>query len=159
MNIRPRKGIPRTTHGETREGRWTPEYMAWSGMINRCYVESSGPYSRYGGRGITVCDRWRFSLENFLADMGRKPSAHHSLDRRGNNGDYTPDNCHWTTQDFQNQNRRASSRSGRLEAHEPTQIRWLHTEGVSYKELALFFEISRGMVSMIVNRKTWANVP
>lgn len=73
------------------------EYAAWRGMRRRCLSSSSASYHRYGGRGITICDRWRDSFDNFIADMGMKPSPGHSLDRVNNDGNYEPGNCRWAT--------------------------------------------------------------
>lgn len=73
------------------------EYRAYRHMLNRCYNPNVKEYPRYGGRGITVCDRWLQSYENFLADMGMSPSPKHSLDRIKVNGNYTPNNCRWAT--------------------------------------------------------------
>ena len=89
-------------HGKSK----SPEYEAWSGMIRRCYSLNREDYPRYGGRGITVCERWRESFENFYADMGPKPTPHHSIDRIDNDGTYAPDNCRWATVARQNRNRR-----------------------------------------------------
>lgn len=96
-------------HGESNgagTGRTTPEYRAWQAMLNRCYNKNAAGYENYGGRGIRVCERWRGSFECFLADMGRKPSPKHTLDRRENYGDYEPDNCRWATRLEQNRNTR-----------------------------------------------------
>lgn len=85
-----------------------PEYDAWKAMIRRCYVETEKAYKNYGGRGITVCDSWRESFENFLEDMGERPSSDYSLDREDNDGHYTPSNCKWSTKIEQNNNRRTN---------------------------------------------------
>jgi hypothetical protein len=83
------------------------EYHSWRNMINRCCNEKSKDYPRYGGRGIKVCDRWRDSFENFLADMGPRPSPTHTLDRHpNNNGDYKPGNTRWATPTQQGRNKR-----------------------------------------------------
>jgi hypothetical protein len=92
-----------TRHGEANK---TPEYSAWKAMIRRCETPSSSNYSIYGGRGITVCERWRHSYDNFLSDLGRKPSSVHSLDRTNVNGNYEPDNCKWSSPSEQSKNRR-----------------------------------------------------
>ena len=94
-----------TTHGESRVGAYTPEYNAWSSMRRRCAARSGDKFRRYGARGITVCDRWRESFENFLADMGRKPTPKHSIDRVDNDGNYEPSNCRWATAKEQQRNR------------------------------------------------------
>lgn len=99
------------THGCSRQsGQATPEYRAWSDMKKRCLSPSSHNYSRYGGRGITICDRWVHSFEAFLEDMGLRPSAAHSLDREDNDGPYDKKNCRWATKKEQNRNRACTPR-------------------------------------------------
>jgi hypothetical protein len=86
-------------------GARSPEYSAWQGMRSRCFNPAATGFVHYGARGITVCERWRNSFENFLADMGRRPSARHSLDRIDNDGDYEPGNVRWATQAEQTANK------------------------------------------------------
>jgi hypothetical protein len=95
---------PALKHGEA--AARSPEYICWYGIIRRCCRPTDTSWERYGGRGITVCDRWRNSFEHFLADMGRKPTPQHSIDRINNDGDYEPANCRWATASEQQRNKR-----------------------------------------------------
>lgn len=94
------------THGFARK---IPEYAVWAKMKDRCGNPSAKDYHRYGGRGIAVCQRWRDDFALFLADMGRRPSDQHSIDRIDNSGNYEPGNCKWSTVAEQNSNRRPRS--------------------------------------------------
>ena len=90
-----------TTHG----GSGSPEFKAWAAMKRRCQTSSDKEYPNYGGRGISVCPEWE-KFEVFLADMGKRPSTRHSLDRIDNDRGYCPDNCRWATWEEQSNNRR-----------------------------------------------------
>lgn len=86
---------------------FTPEYRAWRSMKERCLNTRHKAYSRYGGRGIAVCDRW-LEFEHFYTDMGDRTSPEHSLDRIDNDGGYEPGNCKWSTRIEQQFNRRST---------------------------------------------------
>jgi hypothetical protein len=88
--------------------RATTEYWAWINIRRRCHDSSFRNFADWGGRGIAVCERWRESFENFLDDMGHKPSPHLSLDRINNDLGYEPGNCRWATMKVQSNNRRSS---------------------------------------------------
>lgn len=92
-------------HGSAIRGKKSKEYMIWVGIIRRCFNSSCAAYKDYGGREITVCERWRHSFPAFYEDMGPRPPGM-TLDRRDNNLGYCKENCRWTDYVTQNNNRR-----------------------------------------------------
>lgn len=94
----------RTTHGMSS----SPEYASWLSMIQRCTNPLNDVYQYYGGRGVTVCDRWLNSFECFYDDMGPRPTQGHSIDRENNDGNYEPGNCRWATPEQQANNKRTN---------------------------------------------------
>jgi len=129
-------------HGHARKEFKSKTWMIWCSMIARCSNPNNKQWADYGGRGITVCERWR-KFENFLADIGECPDGL-SIERRENNGNYEPSNCYWATRAEQNRNKRSNK---------------VHTvNGVTgcLTDLAAHFGISLQTISSRINRNKWS---
>jgi hypothetical protein len=111
----------------------TKEYRAWGNMKRRCYDPTVRSYRNYGARGITVCDRWINSFENFISDVGLAPSRFHSLDRIDNAGNYEPSNVKWSTVDEQHHNRR-TNRIVEYKGRSMPLSLWCRELGLDYKK-------------------------
>lgn len=118
------------THGMSA----TSEHEAWAGMKTRCYCKTNKRFSLYGGRGITVCERWLNSFDNFYADIGSKPSSKHTLDRKDTNGNYEPSNCRWADWKTQQNNRR-NNRIIEFNGEKLTTSQWENRAGITCKVL------------------------
>ncbi len=124
----------RVKHGRARRGQWTPEYSAWNSVMTRCYNKNDKGYQYWGGRGIRVCSRWH-DVNNFIADMGPRPSPLHSIDRIDNDGDYEPSNCRWATSKQQTDNRR-NSRLIEFDGRTQTLAQWASEVGLAWGTIA-----------------------
>lgn len=125
----------RATHPKT--------YVAWLNAKTRCFNKNYNFYQCYGGRGITMCDRWRYSFKEFLDDMGEVPLGY-TLDRIDNDGHYEPGNCRWSTQKEQQRNRGNN--------------RWLTLDGVA--KVAAEWAEQTGLSESVINRRIglgWAH--
>lgn len=129
--FRPRK------HGLTN----SPTYKSWEQMIQRCTTPTNPSFPRYGGRGVSVCSRWR-DFANFFADMGARPEGL-SIEREDNNGNYEPGNCTWATPTAQANNRRSSRRISAF-GESKTLAEWETDPRCSVSQYALFARINRG---------------
>lgn len=128
------------THGQSKN-HTTPEYVAWLHMKSRCYNENNDSYGRYGGRGITVCERWLESFENFFADIGKRPEGM-SLERIDNSQGYTPQNCKWATV-FEQANNKRNNFFVIWEGQKFTLANLARATGANYGTLAFFCKIEK----------------
>ena len=118
-------GQVRRTHGLSH----TPEHNIWCLMRARCTNPKRSGFVRYGARGITVCERWNHSFQNFLADMGKRPTPQHTLERKDNDGPYSPENCVWASLHTQARNRR-NNRYITLDGTTKCLVEWLAIKGI-----------------------------
>lgn len=134
-----------TTHGLTKPGQHHSLYAIWDGLKRRCH--GSNPAERYGQRGIYVCDRWLSGEDGvpgfscFLADMGERPSPGHSIDRKDNDGPYSPENCRWATQTEQQRNK-SSNRIVEFDGRQMTMTEAIHLSGI--KEGTVWARLAKG---------------
>ena len=137
-------------HGMSKD----PEYYIWKSMKQRCYNPNVKNYFRYGGRGITVCDRWLHSFTAFFKDMGKRPFPEAELDRRENDKGYCKDNCRWITRLDNAQNRSTT----KLTIEKVKDIRKKYTTGkYSNRDLASEYNVSFTTIYDILIEKTWLN--
>ena len=130
FNSTPKPGN-RLRHGHCPKlGRPTKIWKCWASMLERCKNPNAASYKRYGGRGITVCKRWRV-FENFLADMGDLPFTGATIDRIKNSGNYKPSNCRWATKSEQAHNRR-STRWITYNGETKSATQWSEITGIGY---------------------------
>ena len=128
----------------------TLAYSSWKTMVYRCTSPKSPNYAYYGGRGITVCERW-LSFENFYADMGERPHGM-SIDRIDNSRGYEPGNCRWATRNTQQRN----SRNAKLTQAD---VDWIRSAtGLTQAEIAKRVGVSGPQVSLIRSGKKWPEV-
>lgn len=132
-------GCLKIKHGHNTTTKITKTYTSWSHMKDRCVNPNHKHYHHYGGRGITVCEKW-LKFQNFLEDMGESPGPGYSIERINNNEGYYPENCKWATSREQHRNMRSNIL---IQFNGKTQclIEWSEETGIPYT--TLFSRINR----------------
>lgn len=135
----------------------TSEYRIWTAMKQRCSNSKDISYPNYGGRGIKVCNRWLNSFENFLEDMGNKPTITSSIERISVNKDYEPSNCKWIERNLQNRNTRRSVLTEQI----VEEIKQLSTQNLTASEIYHLlkdkYNLSRSNINSIIYQGGWVN--
>lgn len=128
-----------------------PEYQRWWNMLDRCLNPKNDNFDNYGARGITVCERWK-KFDNFFADMGQIPAPDYTIERKDNNGNYTPSNCRWATKKEQGRN----TRQVRLSKEQASEIRKKYANGKKQTALAAEYGVTQAAISSVVRGRTWS---
>lgn len=145
------RGKLRIKHGHCKKGRRSRTYSSFAHMVSRCCNPNDAHFSRYGGRAIRVCKRWRNSFQNFLSDLGERPEGR-SLDRYPNpDGDYEPGNVRWATRRQQARNK------SKLTAKKAMQIRRA-AQVFDRKELVELFDMPLTVIANVIGPEVSANV-
>ncbi len=135
-----------TKHGYSPAGKTTKVYWVWADMVGRCHSPTHKRYADYGGRGITVCDKWR-EFSGFLADMGDKPDKL-SIERIDNNLGYGPGNCKWATMQEQSHNKRNNTLSWEI-------VNNIRADKLPHKTLADKYGIYHGTIGKVKRNEIW----
>lgn len=144
-------------HGESRRtSPKTTEWKLWQSMIRRCHTPGASGYSKYGAKGIQVCDRWRNSYEDFLTDVGRRPSNDHSIDRIDPRGNYEPGNVRWLENKYQARNRTSCVLNEQLVAEIKTALQTPY-HGIG-ADLSRKYGVGSHVISSIRTGRSWSDV-
>jgi hypothetical protein len=138
----------KTTHGYSGNNNGT--YNSWLSMRKRCLCPTEKAYPYYGGRGIKVCERWVDSFQNFIDDMGEKPSKL-TLERKDCDGNYEPSNCYWATRKIQSRNKRST----KLTLEDAIEIIKLRKTGLTYKAIGNKYNIGLDHAWRVCKGSLW----
>ncbi len=141
----------RTAHGQKSGAAPTAEYTTWRNMLDRCQKPNGSRRLRYAERGTSVCERWANSFEAFFADMGKKPSPEHSLDRIDNDGDYSKQNCRWATQ-LEQANNKCNNHLLTYQGRTQSLAMWARELGVKSESLRYRLNQAEGYAAYAVER-------
>lgn len=143
--------------------RQDDEYQIWYGMVRRCEDKRSTWYPEYGGRGITVCERWKRSFAAFLEDMGPRPSKRFTLDRRDSDGGYEPQNCRWATRWQQGREHRRRGTYRRREERERANRQRIRKMRLQEGTVQVSYRLPTHLVARLRhatrNRRSWPPGP
>lgn len=146
---------PYEKHGLTVGNRYPRIYRVWQDMRARCSDQNDKRWKDYGGRGITVCERWSMSVAAFIADMGPDPGPEYSLDRINNDGNYEPGNVRWANRFEQARNTRRT----KLNTLTVRAIRILREhEGFTYQALADMLHLNKITIAQIATGRNWKDI-
>jgi hypothetical protein len=132
-------------------GKKLPEYHSWNMMRARCNIPGTTGYEYYGGKGIIVCDQWN-KFQNFIKDMGFRPTPLHTLDRKDVKGNYEPSNCVWATRKEQSRKRKYCKLS--IEKAKEAKLEYYSTN-ISYKKLAKKYGVGASTIRSAIKGETW----